>query len=51
MIVDIFIMTYALLMTILVFQAEKLQQNSFKVIIIGLFFTPIVGFMYLSKYN
>lgn len=51
MLVDILIMCYALLMTLLIFKAEKLPQNSFKVILIGLFLTPIIGYIYLNKYQ
>jgi len=49
--IDILIMTYAILMGILVYQAEKLPQHSFKVFLIGLFFTPILGFYFLNKYK
>lgn len=51
MTIDILIMSYALLMAILVYQAEKLPENSLKVILIGLIFTPIIGFLLLSKYK
>jgi positive regulator of sigma E activity len=51
MILDIVIMSYALLMAILIFQAEKLPQNSFKIILIGLFLTPIIGFLLLGRYK
>lgn len=44
MIADVLIMTYIVMMALLIFQAEKLPQNSFKVILIGLFLTPLVGF-------
>jgi len=44
-------MSYALLMGILVFQAEKLPQNSLKVILVGLFLTPIIGFLLLNRYK
>lgn len=49
--IDITIMSYAILMGILVYQAEKLPENSLKVILIGLFFTPILGFLLLNKYR
>lgn len=49
--IDLLIMSYVLLLGLLIFQAEKLQQNALKVILIGIFLTPIVGFMYLNYYR
>lgn len=49
--IDILIMGYALLLGILVYQAEKLPENSLKVIAAGLFLTPIAGFLLLNKYR
>lgn len=51
MIADVLIMTYIVMMALLIYQAEKLPQNTFKVILIGLFLTPIVGFGALSYYQ
>jgi len=51
MIVDLIIMSYALMMALLVYQAEKTPHLSIKVILLGLLLTPIVGFTYLSFYN
>lgn len=51
MITDVLIMTYIVMMALLIFQAEKLPQNSFKVILIGLFLTPIIGFGAWSYYQ
>jgi hypothetical protein len=41
-------MSYALLLALLVFQAEKLPNKSLKIILIGMILTPIVGFIYLN---
>ncbi len=51
MITDVLIMTYIVMMALLIFQAEKLQNNSLKVVLIGLFLTPIIGFGVLSYYQ
>ncbi len=51
MIADVLIMAYIVMMGLLIYQAEKLPQNSFKVIFIGLFLTPIVGFGAWSYYQ
>jgi positive regulator of sigma E activity len=51
MLADVLIMTYVLLMALLIFQAEKLSDNSVKVILMGLFLTPIVGYIMLAWYQ
>lgn len=47
MMLDILIMTYALLMAVLIYQTEKSNVNSIKFILIGLILTPIVGLVVL----
>jgi len=51
MLADVLIMTYILLLAILVYQAEKLSENSLKVVLAGLFLTPIIGFALLAYYH
>lgn len=51
MIADVLIMTYIVMMALLIYQAEKLPQNSFKVILLGLLFTPIIGFGFWTYYQ
>ena len=41
---DILIMSYVLLLVLLVYQAEKFERNSLKIIIIGILLTPLSGF-------
>lgn len=51
MIIDILIMSYAILMVLLIYQAEKLPKNNLRVIISGLLFTPIIGAVVLVYYQ
>jgi len=44
-------MAYILLLAILIYYAEKLPENSLKVALAGLFFSPIIGFALLSYYQ
>ncbi|MBN2237254.1 MAG: hypothetical protein JW729_06820 [Bacteroidales bacterium] len=43
--IDLLIMSYALLMVLLIFMSEKLPQFSLRIVLIGLFFSPIIGFI------
>jgi len=51
MLTDVLIMAYILLVAILIYQAEKLHQNSLKVVLAGVFLTPIIGFALLTYYQ
>jgi RsiW-degrading membrane proteinase PrsW (M82 family) len=51
MLSDILIMTYILLLAILIYQAEKLSENSLKVVLAGLLLTPVIGFALLAYYH
>ena len=51
MLTDVLIMAYVLLLAILIYQAEKLPENSLKVVLAGLFLTPIIGFAVLSYFQ
>jgi len=51
MLTDVFIMAYIVLNAILIYQAEKLQQNSLKIVLAGIIFTPIIGFALLTFYQ
>ena len=51
MLADVLIMTYILLLAILVYQAEKLSENSLKVVLAGLLLTPIIGFALFAYYH
>lgn len=51
MLTDVLIMAYILLLAILIYQAEKLSENSLKVVLAGLFLSPIIGFALLSYYQ
>lgn len=44
-------MSYAILMVLLIYQAEKLPKNNLRVIISGLLFTPIIGAVVLVYYQ
>lgn len=44
-------MAYILLLAILIFQAEKLPQNSLKVVLAGVLFTPVIGLVFLAYYQ
>lgn len=45
MLTDILIMSYVVLMALLVRKSEKLPEFSLKVVLIGLFLSPIAGFI------
>ncbi len=51
MLSDVLIMAYVLLLALLVFQAEKLTKNSLKVVLFGLFLTPLAGYILLAYYQ
>jgi len=45
MLIDILIMSYAVLMVLLVHKSKDLPKFSLQVVLIGLFLSPIIGFM------
>ena len=47
MLVDIFFIVYIILLFPLIFECEKLHKSGFKVLLVGTFFTPVVGYIYL----
>lgn len=47
MLVDLLIVVYILAIFPLIFECERLQKGGFKVLLTGLFLTPVVGFVYL----
>jgi len=51
MLTDVLIMAYIVLNAILIFQAEKLPQNSLKIVLAGVVLTPLIGFALLSFYQ
>jgi len=54
MFVDILIMSYVLLMAVLIHKSERIPKFSLRIVLIGLIFSPIAGFIsyyYFSAYN
>ncbi len=51
MLADILIMAYVFLLAILILQAEKLTENSLKVVLAGIFLSPLTGFALLVYYQ
>mgnify|MGYP006278704309 FL=1 len=49
MIVDLLIVFYIFLLFPLIFECEKLHSDGFKVLLVGLFLTPIAGYIYLYQ--
>ncbi|HKK09593.1 MAG TPA: hypothetical protein VJ939_02095 [Bacteroidales bacterium] len=47
MLIDLLILAYIMLLFPLIFECEKLPQGGFKVLLVGILFTPLVGFAYL----
>jgi len=47
MLVDLLIVLYILTLFPLIFECEKLHKSGFKVLLVGTFFTPITGYIYL----
>ncbi len=47
MLIDLLILAYIMLLFPLIFECEKLPQGGFKVLLVGIFFTPVVGFVYM----
>lgn len=47
MLIDLLILAYIMLLFPLIFECEKLPHGGFKVLLVGLLFTPVVGFAYL----
>ena len=51
---DVLILFYVILLIILIYQAEKYPENALKIVLVGLFFTPFLGFTalhYLKNKN
>lgn len=48
MLIDLLIVLYILLLFPLIFECEKLASGGFKVLLIGVIFTPIIGFLFLN---
>ncbi|MDZ7774793.1 MAG: hypothetical protein U5L09_03830 [Bacteroidales bacterium] len=48
MLVDLLILGYIILLFPLIFECEKLPQGGFKVLLSGVFLTPVVGLLYLT---
>jgi hypothetical protein len=51
MLLDILILTYVALIALLVWVSETLPQFSFRIILIGLFLSPIAGFISYYYYQ
>ncbi|MFH0999811.1 MAG: hypothetical protein V1783_03130 [Bacteroidota bacterium] len=54
MLIDIIIISYVVLLAILVHFSESIPHFSLKIVLIGLFFSPIIGFLtyyYYQKLN
>lgn len=47
MLIDLLILVYIIMLFPLIFECEKLQHSGFKVLLVGILFTPIVGLFYL----
>ncbi len=47
MLIDILILAYILLLMPLIYECEKLETGGLKILLIGLFLTPIVGYIFL----
>ncbi len=47
MLVDLLIVLYIIALFPLIFECEKLHSSGFKVLLVGTFFTPIAGYVYL----
>lgn len=47
MLIDLLILAYIVLLFPLVFECEKLPHSGFKVLLVGILFTPVVGFAFL----
>jgi len=48
MLIDLLIVLDILLLFPLIFECEKEKIGGFKILLVGVFFTPIVGFIYLN---
>lgn len=48
MLIDLLILIYIILLFPLIFECEKLHSGGFKVLLAGIFFTPVIGFLYLA---
>lgn len=48
MLIDLLILAYIILLFPLIFECEKLPHGGFKVLLSGVFFTPVVGLLYLT---
>ena len=47
MLIDLLILVYIILLFPLFFECEKLHSGGFKVLLSGVFLTPVIGFLYL----
>ncbi len=48
MLIDLLILVYIILLFPLIFECEKLHRRGFKVLLSGIFFTPVIGFLFLA---